>query len=560
VHAALGGDLHPVLQRVYAARGIGSLGELNLALSELLPIGSLDGIAGAVELLCDAHARQRRVLVIGDFDTDGATSTALLVRGLRRLGFAQVGYLVPDRFRFGYGLTPEIVTLAAKRAPGLIITVDNGMSSNAGVAAARAHGIDVLITDHHLPGASLPAANAICNPNLTGAGFASKALAGVGVAFYVLAALTRRLAELRSGAPLASAADLLDLVALGTVADVVPLDRNNRILVAQGLKRIRAGSCVPGITALLAEGARSGDTVVASDLGFAVAPRLNAAGRLDDMSLGIECLLADDAARARLLAAELGRLNTERRAIEGRMHEEATAIVRRMRLDDGELPLGLCLFDEAWHQGVVGLVAARVKEQLHRPVIAFAPADQEWLRGSARSVAGVHMRDALDAVAKREPELLEKFGGHAMAAGLTLHRDRLQDFRRAFAEEIAGRMEPADAQGIIASDGELEPADMTLATAQALRAGGPWGQSFPEPVFDGRFAVLDARVVGERHLKLRVRTDGQAPVHDAIAFNFEVRGRESMPHNSQVVEMAYRLDVNSYQGSERLQLVVEHLC
>jgi len=552
----LDADLHPVLRRVYAARGIGSAAELNLALGGLLPVGSLDGIDEAVALLCEEHARRRSVLVIGDFDADGATSTALLVRGLRRLGFPDVGYLVPDRFRFGYGLTPEIVALAAERDPGLIITVDNGMSSNAGVAAARDRGIDVLITDHHLPGASLPAANAICNPNLPGAAFRSKALAGVGVAFYVLAALTRRLAD---GGPQPSAADFLDLVALGTVADVVPLDRNNRILVAQGLQRIRAGRSVPGIAALLAEGGRPVSGTVASDLGFAAAPRLNAAGRLDDMSLGIECLLADDPARARLLAAELGRLNSERRAIEARMNEEATAILRRMHLDEGELPLGLCLFDEAWHHGVVGLVAARAKERLHRPVIAFAPAGDKWLRGSARSVAGVHIRDALDAVAKREPQLLEKFGGHAMAAGLTLHRDRLEAFRRAFAEEIAGRMQPADAEGVVVSDGELAAGELTLATAEALRAGGPWGSGFPEPVFDGRFAVVDARIVGERHLKLRLRIDGAAPVQDAIAFNFEAGGRTSLPRGGDILQLAYRLDVNEYQGSRRPQLVVEHL-
>ena len=436
------GDLNPVLRRVYGARGIGSAADLDLGLAGLLPVSSLDGIEGAVDLLVDALARGRRVIVVGDFDADGATSSALLVRGLSRLGFEGVGYLVPDRFRFGYGLTPEIVALAAEREPGLIITVDNGMSSDTGVAAARARGIDVLITDHHLPGATLPAANAICNPNLAGASFASKALAGVGVAFYVLAALTRRLAGERTARSLPSAADFLDLVALGTVADVVPLDRNNRILIAQGLEGIRAGRCAPGITPCSRK-ADAASIESSLDLGFAAAPRLNAAGRLDDMSLGIECLITDDPARARLLAAELGRLNTERRAIEDRMNGEAVAIVRRMKLDEAGLPLGLCLFDDEWHHGVVGLVAARVKERLHRPVIALAPADGEWLRGSARSIAGVHMRDALDAVAKRRTGLLEKFGGHAMAAGLTLHRERLEEFRALFAEEIGRRIQPA---------------------------------------------------------------------------------------------------------------------
>jgi single-stranded-DNA-specific exonuclease len=551
-------EVDPVLRRVYSLRGVASPEELELGLAGLLPIGTLDGVDAAADVLIDARDRGRRIIVVGDFDADGATSCALLVRGLRRLGFGDVGYLVPDRFRFGYGLTPEIVALAAARAPGLIVTVDNGMSSEAGVAAARALGIDVLITDHHLPGATLPGATAICNPNLAGAAFASKSLAGVGVAFYVLAAVSRRVAAGSPAQSVPSAADLLDLVALGTVADVVPLDRNNRILVAQGLKRIRAGCCVPGISALLAEGGRRVERVVAADLGFVAAPRLNAAGRLDDMSLGVECLLTDDPDEARLLAAELGRLNAERRTIESRMNDEAAAIVSRMHLDEEGLPLGLCLFDDSWHQGVVGLVAARVRERLHRPVIALAPAGGTWLRGSARSVPGVHMRDALDAVAKHSAGVLEKFGGHAMAAGLTLHRGRLAEFRELFAGEIGRHMQPADAEGVVLSDGELTPQELTLATALALRAGGPWGQGFPEPLFDGRFAVLDARIVGERHLKMRVRMNGETPVYDAIAFNFGAGG--PLPRSTESVQLAYRLDVNEYQGLERLQLVVEHLC
>ncbi|MGH8263679.1 MAG: DHHA1 domain-containing protein, partial [Steroidobacteraceae bacterium] len=373
-------------------------------------------------------------------------------------------------------------------------------------------------------------------------------------------ALYRRVSEEGSLHPMPSAADLLDLVALGTVADVVALDRNNRILVAQGVKRIRAGQCVAGIAALLADGGRSAERVVAADLGFAVAPRLNAAGRLDDMSLGIECLLTDDPMRARLLAAQLGQLNSERRVIEDRMHEEAAEAVRRMQLDAADLPLGLCLYSAEWHHGVVGLVASRVKERLHRPVIAFAPADEVWLRGSARSVPGVHMRDALDAVAKREPGLLEKFGGHALAAGLTLHRDRLEDFRRAFADEVRRRMEPEDAAGRVLSDGELDASEMTLTTAQALRAGGPWGQGFPEPVFDGEFAIIERRVVGNRHLKMKVRAAAAAPVFDAIAFNYCARGGNGLPASAAKVRLAYRLDVNEYLGLERLQLVVEHLC
>lgn len=558
--ASFDGAFDPVLRRVYAARGVTAEADVDLALGGLLPVSSLDGLGAAVDMLHDAVQHDRRVVVIGDFDADGATSSALLVRGLRRLGMRDAGYLVPDRFRFGYGLTPEIVALAAERKPDLIVTVDNGMSSDAGVAAARALGIDVLITDHHLPGDSLPAANAICNPNLRGALFGSRALAGVGVAFYVLAGLYRHLGASGARGSVPSAAEFLDLVALGTVADVVPLDRNNRILVDQGLRRVRAGQCAAGITALLADAGRSPQRAVAADFGFAVAPRLNAAGRLDDMSVGIECLITDDPVRARLLATQLGRLNSERRIIEDRMNEEAAAIVRRMQLDEAGLPLGLCLFDADWHHGVVGLVASRVKERLHRPVVAFAPADETWLRGSARSVAGVHMRDALDAVAKRSAGLLEKFGGHAMAAGLTLHRDRLDEFRRLFADEVLRRMDPEDATGRVLSDGELRPDEMTLTTALALRAGGPWGQGFPEPVFDGEFAVIDSRVVGERHLKLRVRADATGPILDAIAFNYFTRASAQQPDGSASVRLAYRLDVNDYQGLERLQLVVEHLC
>lgn len=551
--------LHPVLRRVYAGRGVRSAAELELGLDQLLPVSTLDGLDGAVGLLVHHFERQSRVLVIGDFDTDGATSCALVLRSLRRLGFADVGYLVPNRFEFGYGLTPEIVALAAQSSPALIITVDNGISSHEGVTEAGRRGIEVLITDHHLPPGELPRATAIVNPNLANACFGSRSLAGVGVAFYVMAALARALQTRGSFAGGFSVAELLDLVALGTVADLVPLDHNNRILVAQGMKRLRAGRCVAGITALLEQANRSLERVVAQDLAFAVAPRLNAAGRLDDMSLGVECLLTDEIAEARQLAARLTELNEERREIEQRMQSEALEAVSRLRLESqGETLPGLCLFDESWHQGVVGLVAARVKDRVHRPVIALARAEDGTLRGSARSVPGVHIRDVLEAIATRHPGLIERFGGHAMAAGLTLQSDRLEHFTSAFVEEVAGWLDPA-AQGIVETDGELTPEEMTLATALALREAGPWGSAFPEPAFDGEFVLLESRIVGERHLKMRVRPSVSGEVFDAIAFRFVDGDAPSSKLPQGRARLAYRLDVNEYLGTRRLQLVVEHL-
>ncbi len=552
-------NLHPVLRRVYAARGLKSATELELGLDHLLPVSTLDGLENAIQVLTHHLDRRTRILVVGDFDADGATSTALVVRGLQRLGATNAGYLLPDRFRFGYGLTPEIVALAAEQSPSLIITVDNGISSHHGVADAERRGIEVLITDHHLPPAELPRAAAILNPNLAGNRFGSRALAGVGVAFYLMAALARSLQVHGSRAAGFNVAELLDLVALGTIADLVPLDHNNRILVAQGMKRIRAGRCVPGITALLEQANRSTSRLVAQDLAFAVAPRLNAAGRLDDMSLGVACLLTDDGAEARQLAVRLSELNEERRNIEQRMQSEALEAVTRLRLEsDGELLPGLCLFDESWHQGVVGLVASRIKDRMHRPVIALARAEDGTLRGSARSVSGVHIRDVLDAIATRHPGLIERFGGHAMAAGLTLASDRLGQFTSAFIEEVSAWLDPM-AQGIIETDGELTPEEMTLGTALELREAGPWGQCFPEPAFDGEFVVLESRVVGERHLKMRVRPSMSGEVFDAIAFG---RGGATEPPSSLShgpARLAYHLDVNEYLGTRRLQLVVEHM-
>ena len=556
----LGTNLHPVLGRVYAARGVRSLTELDTSLARLLPVGTLEGTPAAVELLL-AHRAAGRVLIIGDFDADGATSSALMVRALTGFGFAAVDFLVPNRFEFGYGLTPEIVALAATRAPTLIVTVDNGISSNAGAAAARSRGIDVLITDHHLQGAELPDANVIVNPNLEGSRFGSRALAGVGVAFYVVAALARRLEELGlASAATAAAAQLLDLVALGTVADMVPLDANNRVLVAQGLKRIRAGRCTAGIRALLAIADRAGPELSAADLAFAVAPRLNAAGRLDDMSIGIRCLLADDAGGAGELATRLDELNQERRAIEARMQQEALGAVRALSDPQPGAPQrsGVCLFDASWHQGVVGLVAGRVAERLRRPVIAFAVADESTLRGSARSVAGIHIRDVLALVAARHPDLIHRFGGHAMAAGLTLERARLDRFARAFDEEVARWSAGAGARDAIETDGELAPEEIALDTAQALRAGGPWGQAFPEPCFDGLFSIRSARLIGARHVKMWVEVARGGRAFDAIAFNHLVEGEQFVPPAG-MAQLVYRLAVNEYQGERRLQLLIDHL-
>jgi single-stranded-DNA-specific exonuclease len=550
-------SLHPVLRRAYAARGVCEGQELALTLDRLMPVGTLDSVEAAVALIL--QHRERRILVVGDFDADGATSTALIVRCLRAWGFASVDFLVPNRFEFGYGLTPEIVGLAAERNPSLIVTVDNGISSNAGVAAARARGIQVLVTDHHLPGPTLPDADVIVNPNVPGSTFGSRALAGVGVAFYVMAAVRREI-DARGKVVMPPVTDFLDLVALGTVADLVPLDVNNRVLVAQGIRRIRAGRAVPGIRALLEIGKRSVPALTAADLGFTIGPRLNAAGRLDDMSIGIRCLLADTDAEAMALAMRLDALNVERREIEARMQGVALAAVKCLREPDATAPTrhGVCLFDADWHQGVVGLVASRIKDRLRRPVIAFARNADGTLRGSARSVQGIHIRDVLDSIAARHPELISRFGGHAMAAGLSIEERHLDAFARAFDEEVARCHDPSIPSNRVETDGELSSDEIALETAQALRDGGPWGQAFPEPCFDGLFAVKNARVVGDKHLKMWVTTGDQSRNFDAIAFNFKGSDENpSLPEGD--VRLVYRLDINEYKGERRLQLLVDHV-
>ncbi|GAB5450482.1 MAG: single-stranded-DNA-specific exonuclease RecJ [Halioglobus sp.] len=552
--------IHPLLARIYANRGVHSPEQLDLGLAHLLPPSQLLHADQAAALLADAIAANKRIIIVGDFDADGATSTALAVAALRAFGAGDVDYLVPNRFEYGYGLTPEIVQLAAGASPDLIITVDNGISSIEGVEAARALGISTLITDHHLAGRELPAADVIVNPNQPGCGFPSKHLAGVGVIFYVMLALR---AELRQrdwfqGRAEPNLGQFLDLVALGTVADVVPLDYNNRILVSAGLQRIRAGNTRPAIDALLELASRERHALVASDLGFALGPRINAAGRLDDMSVGIECLLSEDPAGARLLAGQLHQLNLDRRAIERGMQEEAMQIIATMPEMQGELPpKAVTLYRADWHQGVIGILASRVKDRLHRPTIVFADGDDGEIKGSARSIAGIHVRDVLDTVATRNPGLITRFGGHAMAAGLTLRRDDYADFAAAFVEEVANQADEAMLAAVIDSDGELTAGEFDLGLAEALRNAGPWGQHFPEPVFDGSFELLNQRLVGQNHLKMVLQQPGSDLALDAIAFNVDI---DVWPDQTvRRVDVAYRLDVNEFRGRRTLQLVVEHL-
>jgi len=547
VEALSAGDA--LTARVFASRGVTDPMQLDYGLAQLAPVGLLDNVDAAVDLLL--AKRSTAITVIGDFDVDGATSTALVLRCLRAFGFANVDYLVPNRFEFGYGLTPEIVRVAAQRAPGLVITVDSGISCLRGVAEAKRLGIPVLVTDHHLPGGELPAAEVIVNPNLTGSRFPSRNLAGVGVAFYLMAALGRRL---ESGGRQGAAripSQFLDLVALGTVADVVTLDHNNRVLVDQGLRRIRAGRTVAGINALLRQSGRVLARAVSSDLGFVVGPRINAAGRLEDISIGIECLLADDIGTALRHAAVLDQINGERREIEATMREQAFAYVDA--LDAHELPACVCVYDESWHQGVVGLIAARLRERCHRPAIAFARESADLLKGSARSIQGVHARDLLEAVHAVSPDVMIRFGGHAMAAGLTIAVEKYDSFARLVSRQLERLYPDADFSGAIISDGPLPETALNLAFARQLRAAGPWGAGFPEPLWSGDFEVVDQRTVGERHLKLRVRPAGGGTTIDAIAFN------QAGPGHRGVVRLAYRLDVNEYRGIETPQLVVEQI-
>ncbi|MGB5307727.1 MAG: single-stranded-DNA-specific exonuclease RecJ [Arenicellales bacterium] len=554
-------NLTPLLNKIYLARNITSKDELDYGLKYLPSPLAMKGMKTAVSLLAEHLKADLKILIIGDFDADGATSTALMMKGLRTMGAKQVNFLIPDRFKFGYGLTPEIVEVAAQQGPDLIITVDNGIASIDGVAAAKAKGIRVLVTDHHLAGDELPDADSIINPNQPGDEFPTKNIAGVGVAFYLLLALRSRLrddnwfSEQKLAVP--NLAELLDLVALGTVADVVPMDHVNRILVKQGLARINSGQACPGILALIDVANRKPGSLAAADLGFTIAPRLNAAGRIENMSIGIECLLADDSETAHQIAVRLDEINLERRAIEGEMKQQALHDLKKINLSaDKDLPVGLCIFDQSWHQGVIGILAARIKERFYRPVIAFAPAgaELEGLKGSARSIPGLHIRDVLDAVATRHPGLITKFGGHAMAAGLSLPTDSYDTFSHAFNEEVERQLGDMALEKLLLTDGELTAADLDITTAISLRQAGPWGQHFPEPLFEGEFDVIERRIVGKHHLKLQLAC-GSIPV-DAIMFNIR-EGDEAMARGK--VRVVYKLDVNEFRGRKSVQMLVEHI-
>ncbi len=559
-------DLSPMLGRVFMARGARCSDDIDLSMSSLLSPSLLMGIDGAVDLIIAAMESASRILIVGDFDADGATSCALAIRAFEAMGHSDVRFIVPNRFEYGYGLTPEIVDLAKPQNPSLIITVDNGISSVDGVAAARAAGIDVLVTDHHLPGHQLPNANVIVNPNQHGCEFPSKALAGVGVIFYVMSAVRAGLRKkqwFNDQRKEPNMADFLDLVALGTVADVVPLDKNNRILVEQGLRRIRVGKCSAGIRALIEVSGRSAAKLIASDMGFALGPRLNAAGRLDDISIGIACLLTNDVAMAKDIATELDSMNQDRRQIEQGMQVQAeTALARLEQGDSTELPIGMCLFNDEWHQGVVGILASRIKDRHQRPVICFALAndseDCSELKGSARSIKGFHIRDALDAVAAHNPGLIDKFGGHAMAAGLSLKKDKFADFSKAFDKEASRLLTEDDLQSCVMSDGALAPDEISIDNATLIHYATPWGQLFPEPIFDNEFLLVQQRIVGSKHLKLVLgMDDGTGQIVDAIAFNVDIK---AWPDESvKKVRAAYRLDVNRFRGQETVQLIIEHL-
>ncbi|HEI8294365.1 TPA: single-stranded-DNA-specific exonuclease RecJ [Citrobacter koseri] len=559
--AELPADLPPLLRRLYASRGVHSAQELERSVKGMLPWQQLSGVEKAVEILYNAFREGTRIVVVGDFDADGATSTALSVLGMRSLGCNNISYLVPNRFEDGYGLSPEVVDQAHARGAQLIVTVDNGISSHAGVEHARALGIPVVVTDHHLPGDTLPDAEAIINPNLRDCDFPSKSLAGVGVAFYLMLALRTFLRDKgwfdERGITPPNLAELLDLVALGTVADVVPLDANNRILTWQGLSRIRAGKCRPGIKALLEVSNRDPQKLAASDLGFALGPRLNAAGRLDDMSVGVALLLCDNIGEARVLANELDALNQTRKEIEQGMQAEALTLCEKLERSRETLPGGLAMYHPAWHQGVVGILASRIKERFHRPVIAFAPAGDGTLKGSGRSIQGLHMRDALERLDTLYPGMMLKFGGHAMAAGLSLEEAQFEHFQQRFGELVTEWLDPSLLQGEVVSDGPLSVAEMTMEVAQLLRDAGPWGQMFPEPLFDGRFRLLQQRLVGERHLKVMVEPVGGGPLLDGIAFNVDTA---CWPDNGvREVQLAYKLDINEFRGNRSLQLIIDHL-
>ena len=561
--------LHPLVKQIYASRGIDNAAELELNVSQLCPIENLKGINQGCQVLHQALLNNKNIAIIGDFDADGATSTALMMEALRLFGSTNYQFIVPNRFLYGYGLTPEIVEIAAGKGAELLVTVDNGISCVAGVAKAKSLGLGVIVTDHHLPGMTLPDADAIINPNQVGCDFPSKALAGVGVAFYFMMAMRKYLREknwfVDKQVQEPNIAQLLDLVALGTVADVVSLDNNNRILVEQGLKRIRAGFTRPGIQALLEIAGKDQKKIVASDFGFALGPRINAAGRLDDMSYGINCLLAKDLASARVMAADLDDLNKSRREIEQGMQQEAEQVLKSLNFSDDNLPHAIALFQRDWHQGVIGIVAGRLKEKFHRPSIVFAGTSDDnaadnlnnstEIKGSARSIPGLHIRDLLEHIDTQHPNIIIKFGGHAMAAGLSITEGDFVKFEQLFNQYAQQWLSSDDLKGTLSSDGELPTNEMTLSFAQLLREAGPWGQNFIEPLFDDKFTLVQQRIVGQKHLKLVVEKAGQ--VFDAIAFNVDLSRWPD--HKTQQVHLAYRLDINEFRGKQTVQFMVEYL-
>ncbi|HDM8175363.1 TPA: single-stranded-DNA-specific exonuclease RecJ [Vibrio harveyi] len=559
-------SIPPILKRIYINRGITDVAQLETSARGLHSYQQLGGIDQAVELLFQAINEQKRIIVVGDFDADGATSSALSVLALRMLGSNNVDYLVPNRFEDGYGLSPEVVDQALELGAEMIMTVDNGVSSIEGVRYAKENGITVLVTDHHLPGQELPNVDAMVNPNLDSCAFPSKALAGVGVAFYLMMALCVYMRKqnwfAQQGMQEPKLMELIDLVALGTVADVVPLDENNRILVHQGLQRIRAGKARPGIQALIEVAKRDARRLVASDFGFALGPRINAAGRLDDMSFGVELLMCNNIHAARRMASELDGLNQTRKEIEEGMKQEAMAFCERLQFgENSELPYGLALFQRDWHQGVIGILASRIKEKFHRPVIAFADGGEGTIKGSCRSIPGLHMRDALDFIDTQNPGLIIKFGGHAMAAGLTIKEQDFERFSRLFDEVVKKELDEAALKGVVMSDGELKPEELSMNVAEQLRSGGPFGQAFPEPIFDGEFKVLHQKLVGEKHLKLMLEPLFKGhPTNvmiDGIAFNVDLR---RWPDASvKTVRLAYKLDVNEFRGNQSLQLMIDHI-
>ncbi|MDO6428038.1 single-stranded-DNA-specific exonuclease RecJ [Thalassotalea sp. 1_MG-2023] len=553
-------ELHPTIKQIYASRGVNHADELTLNVNKLIDVKQLMGLDAACSVLHQAIISQETIVIVGDFDADGATSTALMMQALTWLGSKHHHFIVPNRFEYGYGLTPEIVDIAHQQKAKLLITVDSGISCLRGVAHAKSLEMKVIVTDHHLPGHTLPNADAIINPNQPGCQFPSKSLAGVGVAFYFMLAMRKYLRDINwfteQGLAEPNLARLLDLVALGTVADVVSLDNNNRILVEQGLKRIRAGHTRPGIQALIEVANKDQRQLVASDFGFALGPRINAAGRLDDMSFGINCLLAPDMMSARAMAIELDALNKSRREIEQGMQQEAEIILQRLDVDINALPFAISLFHPQWHQGVIGIVAGRIKEKYYRPTIVFAANDVgDELKGSARSIVGLHIRDLLEHIDSQHPGLILKFGGHAMAAGLSIAKADFSRFQELFNQYAQQWIAADKLQGQLLTDGELAIKDMTLPFAELLRQSGPWGQAFPEPVFEGVFALEQQRIVGEKHLKLVLAKDKQ--MFDAIAFNVDINQWPN--HAAKSVRVAYKLDINEFRGQRNVQLLVEQI-